>query len=256
MVVIGLVLVTVGILARRNRSAASSAPPLIGQHWHVAYAFNICGEFKEPFRAFINPEGIHSHDVAGEDRGDGFVHVHPEIVSGQGENAKLAVFLEGAKAEVSANRIKLPGGVDVSDGERCKRLDDRESRVRWSVDGKERKGDPSQYRPKDGEVLAIAFLPDGVDIGKPPVAERGDTPADLPGATSSTTSTSSSTTSTAPAETTTSGSSTTTRPTATTSRPTTSTTQATTTTTAPAPTTTTTTTEATTTSSTPTTTTP
>ncbi|MGH9023952.1 MAG: hypothetical protein ACRDV9_12775, partial [Acidimicrobiia bacterium] len=221
-------------------------------HWHVAYAFNICGEFKEPFRAFTNPEGIHSHDVAGENRGDGFVHVHPELASAQGENAKLAVFLKSAKAEVSASRIKLPGGVDVSNGDRCKRLDNRESRVRWSVDGKERKGsNPSDYRPKDGEVLTIAFLPDGVDIGKPPVAERGETPADLPGATSSTTDTSSPTSSTTapvPGETTTSGSSTTT----TTTRPTTSTTRATTTTSSPAPTST----RATTSSSTSTTTTP
>ncbi len=40
--------------------------------------------------------------------------------------------------------------------------------MRWSVNGEEKTGQPGDYVPNDRDVVAIAFLPEGVDIGTPP----------------------------------------------------------------------------------------
>jgi hypothetical protein len=46
--------------------------------------------------------------------------------------------------------------------------------VRWSVNGRERKGDPSDYRPEDGDVIVFAFLPAGDEIPAPPEAAQAN----------------------------------------------------------------------------------
>ena len=40
----------------------------------------------------------------------------------------------------------------------------------WAVDGKTRTGNPGDYHKKDGETLAIGFLPKGADRQFPPDA--------------------------------------------------------------------------------------
>jgi hypothetical protein len=116
---------------------------------------------------------IHSH-------GDGMIHIHPFSPSGA-DRATVGLYLSQAGDEVDKDSIKLADGTDVTNGDPCPNLDNQPARVRWTVNGKEQaKGtDPSRYVPVDGNVLAIAFLPPGMEIGVPPQAFV--LPGDVPG---------------------------------------------------------------------------
>ena len=70
--VLGIALV---VYARQSRPAADASDPQVGDHWHMAYGFNICGEWiqvegdaeeRDANGNFLNTEfartGIHSHD--------------------------------------------------------------------------------------------------------------------------------------------------------------------------------------------------
>jgi hypothetical protein len=171
-VVLGIALIA---LNRPTSSAANQAAPKIGEHWHAALGINICGSWKPNTPTYESPSGIHSH-------GDGFIHIHPFSRAGAGKKANVGLFLKGAGEKVSGDEIKLTDGTDMKNGQACKNLDNKAGKVRWSVNGKDRKGDPGKFGPKDGDVVALAFLPDGTDIGTPPVARGGAVPSDLPGA--------------------------------------------------------------------------
>jgi hypothetical protein len=176
-VITAIVLVGVaGIaLSRSSGSPAKQSGPNIGDHWHAAFGVNICGSWKPNTPQYEAPTGIHSH-------GDGFIHMHPFSRAGANQNATLGMFLKQAGEKVSDSQIKLADGTDMKNGEACKNLDNKTGKVRWSVNGKERTGDPAEFVAKDRDVVALAFLPDGTDIGTPPVARGGAVPSDLPGA--------------------------------------------------------------------------
>ena len=40
----------------------------------------------------------------------------------------------------------------------------------WAVDGKPKTGNPADYHQRNGETIAIGFLPEGVDLEFPPDA--------------------------------------------------------------------------------------
>jgi hypothetical protein len=163
-----------GIALSKSGGSGGNLPgPNIGDHWHAALGVNICGSWKSNTPQYESATGIHSH-------GDGFIHMHPLSRAGANKNASVGLFLKQAGEKVSASEIKL-ADVDMKNGEACKNLDNKKGKVRWSVDGKERKGDPAEFVAKDGDVVALAFLPEGTDIGTPPVARGGAIPSDLGG---------------------------------------------------------------------------
>jgi hypothetical protein len=162
-------------LSRSSGSPANQSGPGIGDHWHAALGVNVCGSWKPNTPQYESPTGIHSH-------GDGFIHMHPFSRAGANQNATVGLFLKQAGEKVSDREIKLADGTDMKNGEVCKNLDNQKGKVRWSVNGKERTGDPAEFVAKDRDVVALAFLPDGTDIGTPPVARGGAVPSDVPGA--------------------------------------------------------------------------
>jgi hypothetical protein len=169
-----VVLGVAGIALSRTTSSSANQPgPNIGDHWHAALGVNICGSWKANTPQYEAATGIHSH-------GDGFMHMHPLSRAGANKNANVGLFLKQAGEKVSASEIKL-ADADLKNGEACKNLEDKKGKVRWAVNGKERKGDPAEYVAKDGDVVALAFLPQGTDIGTPPVARGGAVPSDLGG---------------------------------------------------------------------------
>lgn len=127
-------------------------------HWVAPIGVNICGTWLP--NAPETTDGLHSH-------GDGFVHIHPFRESEAGRNATLGLFFRSGDWSASTVRLKLWDRHTHRNGDRC---DGEPAKVRWSVNGAERTGDPSRYRPQDGDVIAIAFLADGADIGTPPSA--------------------------------------------------------------------------------------
>lgn len=189
-VVVGVVLVVV------SRSSTADVPPQpgnpatgeAGDHWHDAFGVNICGEWLSPPAEFEqvadNPNvtpGIHTH-------GDGFIHIHPHTKSEGGDNATLGRFLDYGGWGASEDSINLgddplkwaglsadPSKRTWSDGDKCPEGTEfagKKGVVRWSVNCKEREGNPSDYKLGNGVVVALAFLPKNEPIGTPPNASE------------------------------------------------------------------------------------
>jgi len=194
-----VVLGIVGIVFARGEGTSAAGPPQpgnpttgeAGDHWHSAFAVNICGEWiaapGEFEQVADNPNvqpGIHTH-------GDGFIHTHPFTRSEGGDKATLGRFLDYGGWGVSEDSIDLgedptaweglaadPGKRTWSDGDTCPPdtpMAGKKGVVKWSVDCKAQEGDPADLKLRDLEVIAIAFLPKGEDIGVPPNASA--TPA-------------------------------------------------------------------------------
>ena len=174
--IIGVIAIlgVVGIVASKGGDAGAQTGPDIGQHLHAAFGVNICGQWKGNTPQYESAKGIHSH-------GDGFIHMHPYSRAGANENATVGLFLSQTDSKVSNDSIKLNDGTDMENGDECVNLDKKPGKLRWSVNGEEKKGNPARYVPSDRDVIALAFLPDGEAIGTPPVAASGQNPSDVGG---------------------------------------------------------------------------
>jgi hypothetical protein len=186
---IGLIVVLgiVGVIVARPDSSSATPPQpgdpttgAPGDHWHAALAANVCGEWIAPPATFEtaadNPNvrvGIHTH-------GDGFMHIHPFTKSEGGDNATFGRFLSYGGWSASEGSLSLwtgptfaPGTKSWSDGDKCPAgspFAGKAGVVKWSVDCVAKTGNPSDLKLKDGEVVAVAFLPRSEDIGVPPNA--------------------------------------------------------------------------------------
>ena len=174
--VVVVVIVTMGVagiaLSRGGGEDAADGPGVkIGDHWHATLGVNVCGTWQGNTPPYEAATGIHSH-------GDGFMHMHPFSAAGAGNNAKVSLFYSQADEKVSASELKF-GGEKRKNGDICENLDKKPGLVRWSVNGEEKTGNPGDYVPNDRDVVAIAFLPEGVDIGVPPAAASGANPSDV-----------------------------------------------------------------------------
>ncbi len=163
----------VGIVASKGGDTVNAqVGPDIGEHHHAALGINICGQWKPPTPQYESAKGVHSH-------GDGFIHMHPYSRAGANNNATVGLFLEQAREEVTNDSIKLTDGTDLKNGDECGTLDKEPGKLRWSVNDKEKKGNPARYVPEDKDILVIAFLPEGEKIPALPLGNK--TPSDIGG---------------------------------------------------------------------------
>ena len=197
-VVVGIV----GIILARAGSTSNAAPIVNKDHWHAYLGVNVCGTWLPAAPAFESPLGIHSH-------GDGLMHIHPYSSAAAGKNATVGRFIEdndGAGWQLDSTSMKLWDGVQYKDGYTCPsgEFKGRKANLVWATghygkpwNGKPRPGNPADYNPQNADIVAIAFLPRGEKIPKPPDAESAlANIQDLGGAAAASTS---STASTAPA---------------------------------------------------------
>ncbi|MCB0975820.1 MAG: hypothetical protein KDB02_00030 [Acidimicrobiales bacterium] len=71
-------------------------------HWHAAFAIDICGEQLPPQTdAREDALGIHTH-------GDGLIHIHPFSVQSAGKRATMQKFFDQVGLKVSDDRVTLP----------------------------------------------------------------------------------------------------------------------------------------------------
>jgi hypothetical protein len=166
-VVLGTATVVQSRDARLTKVAASGQTPPIPNkdHWHTAYGFYLCDKFAPPITDTTDPHGIHTH-------GDGIIHVHPYDSSTGGKNAVLGAFTAAVHVTLNAGELRLPGGHDYRDGDKC---GDKPGRVRVRVFtspadkvGKDATIDPRKVPLNDQEVLTIAFAPAGAVLPHPP----------------------------------------------------------------------------------------
>ncbi|MGH9190459.1 MAG: hypothetical protein ACRD0Q_10580 [Acidimicrobiales bacterium] len=182
-VIIGIALV---VVSRGDRSAADETPPRANvDHWHTAIGFDICGTFAPSPSSDTDPLGIHTH-------GDGVIHTHPFVGRAAGRRATVSHYFDNVGAKVTTSQIDLAGQPVKKNGAKC---DGRAAKVRtwvWNTRDPEDKGnlytgDPGDIRLGNNQLITVAFLPDGVDIPRPPseaeldqLTDIGTTPAPTP----------------------------------------------------------------------------
>lgn len=165
--------------------------PHIGDHWHIYLGVNLCGRWLPTVPSFetrggsrnlgsSDPNsgptklraGIHSHD-------DFIIHDHPFASDETGANNTLGRFLNYAQSKVTASSIALwPAWAEASyrNGDQCPDTSGPGT-VQWKVGrfgepwpARSRRGNPSTIRLRDGEIIAIYFLPATTALVEPPGA--------------------------------------------------------------------------------------
>ena len=196
-VVLGLGLI---VYARQSRPAADASDPQIGDHWHMAYGFDICGEWiqlagnaeeRDANGAFLNTNfartGIHSHD-------DGVIHWHPNSRAAVGRRATLEVFLDTYDVELDADGLQFPedqlGQLSAVFGDTYADGRFESGETTCTIDGEEQTGTIQVVKwdnytdtddgttfvaafdsirvDQDAMVFSIAFVPDDTDVEMPP----------------------------------------------------------------------------------------
>ncbi|HVF14388.1 MAG TPA: hypothetical protein VM942_07295 [Acidimicrobiales bacterium] len=174
---------TAGVVYSREQRAPDNSRPVAsgagrtGDHWHSAIGFYICGTFTPDILEAADPLGIHTH-------ADGVVHTHPFTSRAAGKKAKLGVFFDTVKAKVNSSELDLPNQDGRSNGDKC---DGKPATVQvktWAsrepgAEGIVYKGNPSDIRLTDNQLITVAFVPDGADIPRPPSEPRLDSLTDL-----------------------------------------------------------------------------
>jgi hypothetical protein len=171
-IILVILLGVAGVYSSRNHrlstisASGRTAPPRVGQdHWHVAYGIDICGKFQPAITDQVDPTGIHTH-------GDSVIHVHPYVDASAGKNATLGKFADAVKMTLNAGELKVPGGTDYRDGDKCNGKPGRVE-VQIFTTAADKVGtlatvDPRNVPLINNQLLTIAFLPKGDPIPQPP----------------------------------------------------------------------------------------
>jgi len=116
-----ILIVLVGIgsvaLARYHyaRTASSTTQPIVGQTWHAAVAFNICGTAEPALTA--TPSGSSSGLTT---TGSGILLIAPKSSSEAGNKATLGKFAsEYTGMKLSNSAVQYPAGTDYKNGQKC-----------------------------------------------------------------------------------------------------------------------------------------
>jgi hypothetical protein len=185
-----------GIVAARSANQSSDTPPqpgdpatgAAGDHWHAAFAVNICGDWVKAPETFETAAGNANVRVGIHTHGDGFIHIHPFTRSEGGDNATLGKFLGYGGWGASEDSIDFgsdatkweglsadPSKRTWSNGDKCPAgtpFAEQTGVVKWSLDCTTEHGNPSDLKLADQTVVALAFLPKHEQIGIPPNASE------------------------------------------------------------------------------------
>jgi len=147
-----------------------------GDHWHAAYGVYACNRWLPSIRSDRDPLGIHTH-------GDGVIHIHPFTRAAAGRKATLGVFADTVGMKLTDERVEMPGGASIADGQRC---GGKPARLKVFLNGEERVGDPKEIRLRDRDAVVIALVPDGAKVPPLPTVAQLDNLTDVPGGQAST----------------------------------------------------------------------
>jgi hypothetical protein len=174
--VLGVAIVWYSRYERQHPSPAGQ--PAIGTHWVAALSFDICGTIQPNVPTNPNTStGIHTE-------GDGLIHIDPTSPSDAGANATLGRFVEQYPGmKLNSISVKYPGtksttvGRTFTNGERCPAgTPDANQRgvvqvhawPTFTAKTPVIAGDPNTLRLLNGQLITVAFLPNGKPVPKPP----------------------------------------------------------------------------------------
>ncbi|MFI5040492.1 MAG: hypothetical protein ACHQNA_01365, partial [Acidimicrobiales bacterium] len=154
----------------KGQQAAKVAPRINQDHWHSSFSVYICDHFMPNVPLFESVDGIHTH-------GDGVIHIHPYTPQASGTGATLGFFLKSDSSDGTGGTFKLSGSElkpaaiagdtnpldkkDWKNGDKCP--DGQAGQVKFTVNGKETKGDPTTWKLRNGDYLDVGFI----DASKP-----------------------------------------------------------------------------------------
>jgi hypothetical protein len=154
-------------LSRSGNASASGESPGLNDHWHTAYAVDICGTIQPNMAQPATLIGLHTHT-------DGLIHVEPFVTGSaldRGSNATLARFAEGEPGfKINSTEVQEPGGKLMKNGDQCDGKPGKLTIRQWpdaTADAHTDYTDPSKVKITDGGAITIAFVADGADIPKP-----------------------------------------------------------------------------------------
>jgi hypothetical protein len=159
-------------LSRGGGSDGTSddTPPTLQDHWHSAYAVNICGALQPNMPQPSRLLGIHTHN-------DGLIHIEPQVTLSaldRGKNATLARYAESMPGmKLSSSEIQPPGGKLMKNGDLCDKDAGTLTIRQWKNAASEEFEDftdPKDVKITDGGAITMAFLPEARkgEIAKPP----------------------------------------------------------------------------------------
>lgn len=165
-IVLGVGILVVGarslgssLSANRRNGVQSVAEPTTYDHWHQAFAIDVCGTTLPPLvDRGTDQYGIHTH-------GDGIIHVHPFTNDVAGANATFGVFADQVGLVLGADQVRLPDGTTKANGDDCNGAPGRWQLVEWDVDDPTAEpvvrysGFESVRFTADRHALTLAFLP-------------------------------------------------------------------------------------------------
>lgn len=157
------------IVVSAGGRGTASAGPILGDHWHAAYGIDTCGEWRPPL-SDIAPDtsGLHTHQ-------DGLIHIHPISTSYTRDDATLNAWGEVTGLSISEDSLSFPGG-SFDAGDDCDGEPGAVQVMVWdgpeAAEGLLLEEDPGSYVPADGEIITIAFRPEGATLEKPPTVPR------------------------------------------------------------------------------------
>ena len=127
--------------------------------WTAALGVNICGTWLANAPPAGLDTGVHSH-------GDGLVYVHPFQADEAGDHATLGLFLQRGHWKATPDTLHLWDANDHHAGDNCP--GGGPATIRWWVDGVEQHGNPSDYQPRNGQLIVISFDNNTNPPGQPP----------------------------------------------------------------------------------------
>jgi hypothetical protein len=166
-VVVGTMLI---IVSRGNVNKAAAEAPTVKDHWHTAYAIDICGLVKPNLQQPATLIGIHTHT-------DGLIHVEPQNSLDTGKHATLGRFVSGEPGfKLTKTSIQYPGERVWKNGDKCP--DGKAGKLVakiWddpnSTKGAIVSGDPNQILIKNDRLLTLGFVTDGGASLKQPASK-------------------------------------------------------------------------------------
>ncbi len=174
------------VLSYQDRQDLQQVAPKLGDHFHAYLGVNLCGKWEPAVPAFEGRDGsndpnatpragIHSH-------ADFLIHDHPFASDEAGKKATLGKYLSYAQSEVSDTSLKLwsqwAPGASYRNGQKCPGAKVG-SEMQWKVGvvgkpwpTKSRTGNPADYHMKNGDIIAIYFVPKGDKLEQPPGSDE------------------------------------------------------------------------------------
>jgi hypothetical protein len=174
------------VLAHHNYArGASTTPPTVGQTWHAALAFDICGTTEPALTATASgsANGLTT-------TGSGVLLIAPKTSSEAGNNATLGKFAsEYGNLTLTNSTVQYPAGVKYANGEKCaKGTPDAGKagvlRVRsWTLASTSQKSGsevkqlggkysskPADLKLRNSQLITVGFVPSGTTLPKVPAA--------------------------------------------------------------------------------------